>query len=69
MKIWSYLAEPLFGFVRAAETSNYNYLEFMTNEVDLFSLVDLEKGGFPACMGDRMKADHAPKDVSKKKLP
>nr|KAJ0190900.1 hypothetical protein LSAT_V11C800452880 [Lactuca sativa] len=61
-KLKIYLAEPLFGFVRAAETSNYNYLEFMTNEVDLFSLVDLEKGGFPACMGDRMKADHAPKD-------
>ncbi|CAH1434097.1 unnamed protein product [Lactuca virosa] len=65
MKIWTYLVEPLFGFVQTTETSNNNYQEFVTNEVDLFSLVDLEKGGVAACMGDRMKADNTPKDVSK----
>ncbi|XP_052622745.1 paired amphipathic helix protein Sin3-like 6 [Lactuca sativa] len=65
LKIWTCLVEPLFGFVQIVETSNDNYHEFVTNEVDLFSLVDLEKGGFVACMGDRMKVDNTTEDVGK----
>ncbi|KAI3516348.1 hypothetical protein L1887_15262 [Cichorium endivia] len=42
-----------------------NYLEFMTDEIESSPIVDLEKGGFAACMDDRMEQPHRPNDVNK----
>ncbi|KAI3779271.1 hypothetical protein L2E82_08916 [Cichorium intybus] len=42
-----------------------NYLEFMIDEIESSPIVDLEKGGFAACMDDRMEQPHRPNDVNK----